>query len=88
MAKKSSFMKKTLKRVKRETQPILESALRTGVERISSELRVVGYASANQPSASALEKVAEVLKSGLFAAGQELMDKGVQRLRTIGSKDF
>ncbi|WP_309122795.1 hypothetical protein [Paenibacillus sp.] len=88
MAKKSSFMKKALKQVQREMKPIVEAAVRAGVERTSSELRTVAGNANNQSSALMLGKFSDALKAGVFAAGQELMDGGLRRLQTVDSADI
>ena len=88
MAKRKRIIKKALERVQQESMPILESAVMTGVGRFSSELRGVGDASANLPNATVLGKVSEALKAGFFAAAQELLDRGMDRLGTDESEDI
>lgn len=71
----SDTRKKIVRRFKKTSKHLLNTALTRGADNIGKEL-LEAVNDANQPSDVLFEKLVTALKSGAIATGQDLMKKG------------
>lgn len=76
----NKMLKRLVMQVREEAQPIIGSALQTGARRVAAHL---AEASSNRGNTSdlLLGGIAAALRSGLIAAGHEMMNSGLNRVR-------
>ncbi len=73
-------VKKVVKNIQTQSQPILSSALVTGATRISNEMNHA-VSGLDQSPAILLGKIVTSLMSGAKAAGQEMMTSGMESIK-------
>ncbi|WP_027093961.1 hypothetical protein [Cohnella thermotolerans] len=82
----SDHIKKVFKGVKKEILYFADVALKSGATNVGKELANVTR-DVNQPSDLNLGTIANSLKSGIMAAGQELMRVGLERVNALSPTD-
>jgi len=82
----SERMKGVMRGVKNEILNLANVVLKSGATNIGKQLVEVTHRE-NQPSEFNLTTLTHALKNGAMATGQELMAKGVDRLKAIPPED-
>jgi hypothetical protein len=73
-------LKKIVKEIRKQSEPIIATALITGATRVSNEMNVA-VSDVNQSPRILLGKIATTLRSGAIAAGQEMMTNGLESIK-------
>lgn len=73
----SDTRKKIVRRFKKTSKKLLNTALTRGADNIGKEL-LGAVNDVNQPSDVLFDKLITALKSGAIATGQEIMQKGIR----------
>ncbi|MBD1379824.1 hypothetical protein [Metabacillus arenae] len=72
--------KKIVKNIRKQTEPIIATALINGATRVSNEMNDV-VSDGNQSPRILLRKIAITLRSGVIATGQEMITSGVESIK-------
>lgn len=73
-------LKKIVKIIWKQSEPIITTALITGATRVSNEMNVA-VSDVNQSPRILLGKITTTLRSGAIAAGQEIITNGLESIK-------
>jgi hypothetical protein len=73
-------LKKIVKNIREQSEPIIAAALITAATRVSDEMNVA-VSDVNQSPQILLGKIAATLRSGAKAAGQEMITNGLESMK-------
>lgn len=77
-------LKKIVKVIWKQSEPIIATALITGVAKVSNELNDA-VSGENQSPRILLGKISTTFKSGAIAAGQEMITNGLESIKKNGA---
>ncbi|MGM0877056.1 MAG: hypothetical protein ACQEWV_20495 [Bacillota bacterium] len=73
-------LNKIVKKIRKQSEPIIATALINGATRVSNEMNVV-VSDVNQSPRILLGKIITILRSGAIATGQEMMKNGLESIK-------